>query len=222
MMRVPKVLVDLVEWRWAPAAALSLGAVFYVGLVVAVIPERIGASRNSQTEGRLFTSPASTSLFAARVGASLDGQRESVESESAPPAAHRTMPAPAAPVIHDSPSSARRGFSPPLPRPEPEAAPPPLPPPPGMPPPPPVPYAPPNPGAAAMPLGEAAPAVAVMPGEAAPPAHAVPPAHTMPPAYAMPPAHTAPPGEAAPAPTVVEVPASPAPAPAPEIAPPGQ
>jgi hypothetical protein len=137
---VSKLLGELVAWRWAPAVALCFASLFYVLLVVTLVPDEIGVPvTNARFAKRLATKPDKSEAPSIPAAAQ--------ENDSAP-----APPVPAAPVQNAGVVNnfGRRGFSPPLERPEPPPPPPPPPPvvtPPPAPPPvaavPPAPEAPP-------------------------------------------------------------------------------
>lgn len=158
-------LPPVLTWRWAPCAALVLGSLSFVGFALLAIPDHIGhidasSTRSSLQLGNQF---ASTQTPAP----ATDWSGDTTNTVSALPnsrerTATRTGEVSAFP---------KRGFSPPLERPEPPAAP--VPPPPAAPAqpqlnvPPPVPALPPAPP-------PPAPQQAEPPAQAAPPAQATP------------------------------------------------
>jgi hypothetical protein len=154
MKALAKLVADFVAWRWAPTVAILSAAFIYVVVVVGLVPSEIDVPI---TNARFQPKPANTAT----------------ESEPVTVPAMETMPA-AAPVPvsrNQSNDFGRRGFSPPLARPDPPPPPPPPPPPvmipplqPDVPPPAPEPVA---------PQAEAEAAVA-------PPAAPTPPARRIP------------------------------------------
>src|SRR5690348_10751198 len=127
MKALAKLVADFVAWRWAPTVAILTASLFYVLVVVGLVPTDIDVP---MTNAQFKPKPAATAT--------------SAEPMTVP--AMDTVPA-AAPVpqARSLPNDfGRRGFSPPLARPDPLPAPPPPPPPPppamvAVPPPPPVP-----------------------------------------------------------------------------------
>jgi hypothetical protein len=115
---IPKLL----SWRWAPCAALVLGSLSFVAFVSLTIPERIGDG----VEG------ASTSTL--RLGNHLARTQTATESSepnadwSSDDSTSNTPPPPVSPQSRmatvGTNSYPKRGFSPPLDRPEPPPAPP--------------------------------------------------------------------------------------------------
>ena len=133
---IPKVL----NWRWLPCAALTGGALTFVGFALLVIPDRIGhvdaeSATASLTLGNGF---ASTQMRTTPTWPSGNSNSNAASVVNTTPQA--PMPPPgtfAQPALpNDFP---RRGFSPPLERED-------TPPPPPAPPPPPQPVAAPQPG----------------------------------------------------------------------------
>jgi hypothetical protein len=126
MKTLGRLIGELVGWRWAPAVGLCVASLFYVLVVVALVPEEIGVpTTNARLASKVAPQQSEPELptFPTVVP----------DSEVAPPA-----PAPVRPAaVVDF---GRRGFSPPIDRPE--APPPPVPPPP--------PVAPPQPAIAAV------------------------------------------------------------------------
>jgi hypothetical protein len=163
MKRLGKLLGDFVAWRWAPAIGLCIASLFYVLLVVALVPDEIGVPVANARFTKKLT-PATTE----QPEAPTFPRAAAAEPEPAPPA---MAPVRQAGVV----DFGRRGFTPPLERPEPPPAPAPapvvVPPPPAVIPPPtpeaPAPAEPP----AAGPGGEVAvpaPPVAALPPSATP------------------------------------------------------
>jgi hypothetical protein len=157
MKALAKLWSELVGWRWAPAVGLSVASLFYVLVVVALVPDEIGVPMtNARFSQKRAPAPA-----------------EAPEAPAGPIIVHDSEVPPMPPPVAVQPAGAvdfgRRGFSPPLERAEPPPAPV-VPPPPVMPPPvavapPPVP----EPALAAAP----APAPEA-PAEAAPPPSVTP------------------------------------------------
>jgi len=146
---LPKVLT----WRWAPCAALVAGSLSFVAFALVVIPDRIGSAMAQAPE-----SPQEMAL-ASSLGRAVLPTSGSNESDWSHPseAATNLATTPGSRVMsrpNDQPFP-RRGFSPPLERPDP---PPPAPPPLSTPPPPP-----PSPAAPSE-----APANQVLPGSVLP------------------------------------------------------
>jgi hypothetical protein len=119
MKPLGRLIGELVGWRWAPAVGLCVASLFYVLVVVALVPEEIGVPT---TNARFAQKPASTPSEP-ELPTFPTAMTES-ETPAPPPAPVR----PAAVV-----DFGRRGFSPPIDRPEPPPAPV-LPPPPVVPP----------------------------------------------------------------------------------------
>src|SRR5688572_17681824 len=118
-----KLLGELVAWRWAPAVGLCVASLFYVLVVVALVPDEIGVP---VTNARFAKKAAPTSTTELPEAPTFPTAM--TESEMPPP---QPAPVRTAGVV----DFGRRGFSPPIDRPEPPpppvvAAPPPVPPPP--------------------------------------------------------------------------------------------
>jgi len=147
MKALGKLLGDFVAWRWAPAVGLCVASLFYVLVVVALVPDEIGV-------------PVTNTRLAKKREPSTDEKPEvptfpttMPETEPAPPP--HSMPVQPAGVV----DFGRRGFTPPLERPEAPPAPPVMMPTPPVAPPPPVAEAP-APAEAPPPPVTEAPAVA--------------------------------------------------------------
>src|SRR6478609_2970988 len=123
---LPKVLT----WRWTPCAALTLGAVFFAGLALLAIPERIGelGAATKSAAASFGSNFASTQTVSPAPG--TDWSNGNAASTSVSPAV------PAVRVLSNQANAfPKRGFSPPLERPDPPAPPPaPVVPPPAPPP----------------------------------------------------------------------------------------
>jgi hypothetical protein len=118
-IRTSKVL----SWRWAPCVALALGACSFSAFAMLVIPERIGNVTAPAPAGAAFrfdsslastqTSPDAEGRFANSGSSSTSASFSSLEStQGAARAATNLFP--------------KRGFTPPLERPEQPPAPPPV------------------------------------------------------------------------------------------------
>ncbi len=170
---IPKVLT----WRWAPFAALVLGALSFVAFTLLAIPDRIG-----HVDAETTTDRFSLGNHVGRIPVNATPASD-FSKDTADPAA-----AAASPVARVATQSAdtfpRRGFSPPLERPEPPA--------------PPAPPAPPQPVMAILPPTPAPPAPAPPPPAAEVMPQPVPSPDAPPPAQPADPAQ--PPPAAPPAP----------------------
>ena len=114
MKPLRRLIGDLMGWRWAPAVGLCVASLFYVLVVVALVPEEIGVPT---TNARFAQKPTATPT-----------EPELPTFPTAMPEAEATPPPPAAVRPAAVVDFGRRGFSPPLERPE--APPAPVPPPP--------------------------------------------------------------------------------------------
>jgi len=157
-------LPQVLRWRWAPCAAFVLGSVSFAAFMLLAIPDQIGQLPTEATSDSLRFQLARTQSAPAPPS---DWSSDTTNTAAATPRlSERT-----ATRSGDAPTFPKRGFSPPLERPEPPpapapAAPPPIPPQPQLNIPPPAP--PPSPA-------EPPPAAPAPPPEATPPAQAVPP-----------------------------------------------
>lgn len=114
-------LPQVLTWRWAPCAALVLGSLSFVTFALVTIPDRIGHGHEGATSDNLrFSSPLAFSRSS--TAPTPDTEAETTNTTS-------TTPAPPARVALRSPETPfpKRGFSPPLERPEPPPEPPPPP-----------------------------------------------------------------------------------------------
>ena len=149
MKALGKLLGELMAWRWAPAVGLCVASLFYVLVVVALVPDEIGV-------------PVTNARFTKKLAPS----EEAPEAPTYPTAVSEVEAVAPPPVAAVQPAGVvdfgRRGFSPPIDRPEP----PPPPPPPAVAPPPPVV---PEPALAVAPPAAEAPAIVAAPAPGAMP-----------------------------------------------------
>jgi hypothetical protein len=123
MKALVKLLTEFIVWRWAPAIALLAASTLYVVVVVGLVPSEIGVPvANAKFAPRDLT--ASTIQTDTTVNAYANAAANTV-AEAMP------VSAPPRPVVRTPANDfGRRGFSPPIERPEPlGAAPTPSPPP---------------------------------------------------------------------------------------------
>ena len=127
-MRVPQIVSDFFEWRWAPCVGLTAGSLAFVALSLLLIPTRLGGEPRVSTSVSSFeSSRPQRALYAAALAREVTdpGEQRLEEARverSAPPPSPRSTEPTAPPA---------RGFSPPIARPEPlvpEPAPAPAPP----------------------------------------------------------------------------------------------
>lgn len=159
MKALSKILGELVAWRWTPAVGLCVASMFYVLVVVALVPDEIGVPMTN-TRFAKVVAPAQTDVPEAPTFPTA-----TIESEAPLPQPSPVRPAGVA-------DYGRRGFSPPLPRPEAPPAPdvtPPVPPPA-----PPIAATPPNAGLGVSGAVEPAPEQTSQLVVAPPPQHAAP------------------------------------------------
>jgi hypothetical protein len=134
MKAISKLFSEFIAWRWASTTTLVVASLLYALVVLALVPDQIAIPI---ANAKFAPKPAATGTAGEPPPAEVDGRSSD--------------PAPLHTVSHgDQPTDfGRRGFSPPLPRPDPPPAPPE--PPPVMPPPPPAADPPPPPEAAPAP-----------------------------------------------------------------------
>ena len=119
--RVLQILSDFVRWRWAPFVGLVGASLFYVLFAILLIPSQVGASEQVEEEdGQAVEAPETS------------GERGDDASQTD---AQTATPSPVKHIERSSPlptaaAPKRRGFSPPLERPDPTPPAPPAPPPP--------------------------------------------------------------------------------------------
>jgi hypothetical protein len=153
-MREPGI-PKLLTWRWAPCLALALGALSFCTFALLVIPDQIGGLEPGSSSMRLSNQLSRTQATPGT--GNWSDSEESGESDEGKPST-------ASPANHLASRAAgnfpKRGFTPPLDRPEPPpgAAPPPVPP--SVPAPPPAAIPAPSPEAEAAPAPTLAPAPA--------------------------------------------------------------
>src|SRR6188472_3078480 len=121
MKALAKLLAEFVGWRWSPAIGLLVASLFYVLVVVVLVPSEIGVPMaNARFTQKALAEPA------AEAPEPPTFPTTPMEAEPAPPPAAAVQPVGAN-------DFGRRGFSPPIDRPEPPPqaiVPPPAPPPP--------------------------------------------------------------------------------------------
>jgi hypothetical protein len=119
---IPKLLTS----RWAPFAALVLGSLSFVGFVTLTVPEHIGDLASSKPSSlKLGSHLSRTQTPAESLGEfSDDRQADGSRGDGTSP----SFSQPTRMATHGSNVFPKRGFTPPLDRPEQEAAPPPPPP----------------------------------------------------------------------------------------------
>ncbi len=147
-MKAQSLLADVARWRWAPCLGLVGASLLYVVFVVAVIPNKF----ESQLQGGTKNRRGSAQSYADSPGSDAPGRGRTLTSTMPTDlpfsdAREEREPSSRRPVATSQPTAQRpvrrRGFSPPLERPEPPPPPPPMPsgPPQGMAVPPPLPPA---------------------------------------------------------------------------------
>ncbi|HYQ45954.1 MAG TPA: hypothetical protein VER11_28485 [Polyangiaceae bacterium] len=114
-MRVPQLVTDFFEWRWAPCIGLTAGSLAFVAFAVLLIPTRIGGEPRvvSALSGYESAQPQRT-IFSSSLARNATEHEERAEGERVA----RAVPAVAAAISTPS-RPPQRGFSPVLERPEP-------------------------------------------------------------------------------------------------------
>ncbi|MEO6601383.1 MAG: hypothetical protein ABIQ16_16010 [Polyangiaceae bacterium] len=142
-MRVPPMVSEFFEWRWAPCVGLTGGSLGFVALALLLIPTQFdgapgASSLRSETAllDRAMMAPQ-RAMLSASLPRSSAGMGS--DTEQARPPSHREPFTPP-PSMNEQAAPPPRGFSPIIDRPEP----PPAPPPPAPPPPAPVEVVPPQ------------------------------------------------------------------------------
>ena len=123
-MRVPQLVSDFVEWRWAPCVGLTAGSLTFVALALLLIPTRLGREPGVASTLNSFDNPRpQRAIFRSSLTGKLSepSARSSDELSIA-----RSLPQPS-PQGTETGVVPRRGFSPIIDRPEPPPAPPPAP-----------------------------------------------------------------------------------------------
>ena len=125
-MRVVQILSDFIRWRWAPFIGLVGASLFYVLFVILLIPSQVGAAEPEE-EGAALELPEATTGDRAE-----DTPETEAPAGASGPVKHIERSSP----LTAAPAPKRRGFSPPLERPDPNppAQATPVPPPPAPPP----------------------------------------------------------------------------------------
>jgi len=126
-MRVVQILSDFIRWRWAPFIGLVSASLFYVLLIILLIPSQVGASETEEeADGAALEAPEAATSERGEGTPETDAQ-----AGASGPVKHIERSSPLTPP----PVAKRRGFSPPLERPDPNPPAPavPVPPPPAPP-----------------------------------------------------------------------------------------
>ncbi|MES1172858.1 MAG: hypothetical protein ABUL62_00925 [Myxococcales bacterium] len=137
-MRVPPLVSEFFEWRWAPCVGLTAGSLAFVALALLLIPTQFdgaASTLSSRDESALLdrrTAMQPRALLGASLPRSFPGIGRSSEQPSPPARNERVEPPP---TVSEQAAPMQRGFSPVIDRPEPPPAPPPPTPPPTPPPP---------------------------------------------------------------------------------------
>jgi len=162
-MRVPQMVSDFFEWRWAPCVGLTGGSLAFVAFAVLLIPTRPEGEPRVVTASALDNPQPQRAQYTASLARAVPEPDDTQQEHTVARPIVRTPPPTAGRAVPASPPPAR-GFSPildrpppPMPVPTPMAVPPPMPAPPvpvsvpmpatgQVPPPPAMPTAQPGPG----------------------------------------------------------------------------
>lgn len=118
-MRVPQLVSDFFDWRWAPCVGLTGGSLAFVALALLVIPTRVGGEPREVSTLSSFDSPRpQRALFSSALTRSVS-EPEARRAEDLRVA--RSVP-PSTPQSNELAAPQQRGFSPILERPEPPPA----------------------------------------------------------------------------------------------------
>jgi len=113
-MRVPQMVSEFLEWRWAPCVGLTAGSLAFVALAILLIPTRFGEPRVPATLTSFDSPRPQRALYGSSLARSLAEPQRELEtagvSRSAPPSSRQ---------ITETGAPPQRGFSPILDRPEP-------------------------------------------------------------------------------------------------------
>jgi hypothetical protein len=139
-MRVPPMVSEFFEWRWAPCVGLTAGSLAFVALALLLIPTQFdGASgaaslRNETALLDRATAVPPRALLGASLPRNFGGLGRNSEQASAPSRRELFTPPPGPPPgMSEQAAPPQRGFSPIIDRPDPPPAPPPPAPPPPAP-----------------------------------------------------------------------------------------
>jgi hypothetical protein len=119
-MRVPQMVSDFFEWRWAPCVGLTAGSLAFVVLALLFIPTRVDEPLVATTPNTFDRPPPQRPLYGSSLARSLI---EPAEPQLDDARVARSQP-PSAPRSNETRPAPQRGFSPILDRPEPPAPPP--------------------------------------------------------------------------------------------------
>jgi hypothetical protein len=111
-MRVPQMVSDFFEWRWAPCVGLTAASLAFVALALLLIPSHIGGEPRAAAALNSFSSPRA--LYGSSLAQTLSEPAEPLDDVR--PA--RSLPPPASRGNARGPAP-QRGFSPIIDRPEP-------------------------------------------------------------------------------------------------------
>ena len=114
-MRVPPMVSDFFEWRWAPCVGLTAGSLAFVALALLLIPTRFdGEPRVGAALGSFEAARPQRTSYASSLSASLAEPEERRQDDTHAPS---SQPPPSS--RPNEAATLRRGFSPIVDRPEP-------------------------------------------------------------------------------------------------------
>ena len=116
-MRVPQMVSDFFEWRWAPCIGLTAGSLAFVALALLFIPTRLGGERRDFATPSYDTPRPQRALYASSLSPSLTESAERQQDD-----ARTSNPEPQASPQPNETGALRRGFSPIVDRPAPPPA----------------------------------------------------------------------------------------------------
>ncbi|HEY3253793.1 MAG TPA: hypothetical protein VGJ91_07590 [Polyangiaceae bacterium] len=117
-MRVPQLVSDFFEWRWAPCVGLTAGSLAFVALALLLIPARLDGGPHENTTLSSFDTPRpARALYASSlVRSPAEPDTRELNEVRVAQAQHVSAPQNSEPR-----PAPQRGFSPILERPEPPA-----------------------------------------------------------------------------------------------------
>jgi len=121
-MRVPFLVSEFFEWRWAPCVGLTAGSLGFVALALLLIPTRFGGGAPGVERSSSFESPPPQAMYSSALTSNLT---ETEVARSPEPARARHVAALPSPPSRESGVAVARGFSPVIERPAPPPPPPP-------------------------------------------------------------------------------------------------
>jgi len=115
-MRVPRLVSDFFDWRWAPCVGLTGGSLAFVALALLFIPTHLGGEPREVSTLSAFDSPRTQRAIYSSALTQSAGEPETRRSDETRVA---RAAAPSSPPRSEMAAPQQRGFSPILERPEP-------------------------------------------------------------------------------------------------------